>query len=98
MPAPKADTDDYCKGLKLTEPEFRMVSQDLTVGGRRFLLKQGQVSVACDLDLSGAPDIIAVLSGRKNTVRIMEEVRQSTGDDPSLWLDEFLTRAREEMA
>jgi type IV secretion system protein VirB4 len=98
MPAPKANTVDYCEGLKLTEPEFRMVSQDLAVGGRRFLLKQGQVSVACDLDLSGAPDIIAVLSGRKNTVRIMEEVRQSTGDDPSLWLDEFLMRAREEVA
>ena len=75
-----------------------MVREDLTVGGRRFLLKQATASVACDLDLSDAPDCIAVLSGRERTVRLMERVITDAGSDPSLWLDAFLTQAREDVA
>ena len=98
MPNPRADERDYRAGLKLTEPEFRMVREDLTMGGRRFLLKQGTVSVACDLDLSGAPDCIAVLSGRERTVRLLEQLISDTGPDPDVWLDRFLARVREDAA
>jgi type IV secretion system protein VirB4 len=98
MPNARADAEDYRDGLKLTEPEFRMVREDLTVGGRRFLLKQATASVACDLDLSDAPDCIAVLSGRERTVRLMERVITDAGSDPSLWLDAFLTQVREDVA
>ena len=97
MPNPRADEQDYRVGLKLTETEFRMVREDLTVGGRRFLLKQGTASVACDLDLSGTPDCIAVLSGRERTVRLMEQLIADVGDAPTAWLDEFMNRAREHM-
>ena len=96
MPNPRADERDYRAGLKLTEPEFRMVREDLTMGGRRFLLKQGIASVACDLDLSGAPDCIAVLSGRQSTVRLMERLISDAGNDPAVWLDDFLARVRED--
>ena len=98
MPNGKADAKDYRDGLKLTEPEFRMVREDLTVGRRRFLLKQGTASVACDLDLSEAPDCIAVLSGRERTVRIMEKLIADAGHHPDAWLDDFLTAAREDVA
>ena len=98
MPNPRADERDYRAGLKLTEPEFRMVREELTMGGRRFLLKQGTASVACDLDLSGAPDCIAVLSGRERTVRLMEQLISDRGSDPAVWLDDFLERAREDVA
>ena len=98
MPNARADARDYRDGLKLTEPEFRMVREDLTVGGRRFLLKQGTASVACDLDLSDAPDCIAVLSGRERTVRLMETIIADSGSHPDAWLDDFLTRAREDVA
>ena len=98
MPNPRADERDYRAGLKLTEPEFRMVREDLTMGGRRFLLKQGTASVACDLDLSGAPDCIAVLSGRERTVRLMEQLISDRGSDPAVWLDDFLERAGEDVA
>jgi type IV secretion system protein VirB4 len=74
------------------------VREDLTVGGRRFLLKQGTTSVACDLDLSDAPDCIAVLSGRERTVRLMETIIADSGSHPDAWLDDFLTRAREDVA
>jgi type IV secretion system protein VirB4 len=96
MPNPRADERDYRTGLKLTEPEFRMVREDLTMGGRRFLLKQGTASVACDLDLSGAPDCIAVLSGRQSTVQLMERLIADAGNDPAAWLDDFLARVHED--
>jgi len=97
MPNPRADAADYRDGLKLTEPEFRMVREDLTMGGRRFLLKQGTASVACDLDLSEAPECIAVLSGRASTVRLMEQVIEDAGEEPADWLAVF-ARERKETA
>ena len=98
MPNPRADEHDYRVGLKSTAAEFRMVREDLTMGGRRFLLKQGTTSVACDLDLSDAPDCIAVLSGRERTVRLMERLIADRSSDPDVWLDDFLEQAREDVA
>ncbi len=89
MPNDKADRTDYVDGLKLTEPEFLAVSEDLTAGGRRFLLKQGNVSVACELDLSGMDDLVAVLSGREKTVRLMKRLIAELGPEPEAWLPVF---------
>jgi len=61
-------------------------------------LKQGTASVACDLDLSGAPDCIAVLSGREATVRMMERSIEEVGSDPADWISNFQKRARESVA
>lgn len=89
MPNPRADAADYRDGLKLTEPEFRAVREDLTVGGRRFLLKQGTASVACALDLGGLDDLVAVLSARAGTVRLMERLIAEHGAAPDAWLPQF---------
>lgn len=89
MPNDRADARDYRDGLKLTEPEFMAVREDLTQGGRRFLLKQGSVSVACELDLSGLDDFVAVLSGRAKTVRLMERLIAELGPEPGAWLPAF---------
>lgn len=89
MPNPRADAADYRDGLKLTEPEFRAVREDLTVGGRRFLLKQGTASVACALDLGGLDDLVAVLSARAGTVRLMERLIAEHGAAPEAWLPHF---------
>jgi type IV secretion system protein VirB4 len=89
MPNDRADARDYRDGLKLTEPEFMAVREDLTTGGRRFLLKQGSVSVACELDLSGMDDLVAVLSGRARTVRLMERLIGELGPEPAAWLAAF---------
>ena len=89
MPNDRADPSDYVEGLKLTQPEFDAVREELTAGGRRFLLKQGNVSVACELDLTGMDDLVAVLSGRTRTVRLMEELVAELGPDPEAWLPAF---------
>ena len=89
LPNDRADPADYRDGLKLTEPEFLALREDLTTGGRRFLLKQGSVSVACELDLSGMDDLVAVLSGRTRTVRLMERLIEEHGPAPEAWLPVF---------
>lgn len=98
MPNTRANAADYRDGLKLTEPEYLAVREDLAVGGRRFLLKQGNASVACELDLSGMEDLIAVLSGRASTVRLMERLIDEVGPDPAAWLPLFRRRWREAAA
>lgn len=89
LPNDRADPADYVDGLKLTEPEFRAVREELTAGGRRFLLKQGSTSVVCELDLTGMDDLVAVLSGRARTVRLMEELVAEHGTAPEAWLPRF---------
>ncbi|MCM8738844.1 VirB4 family type IV secretion/conjugal transfer ATPase [Azospirillum sp. A1-3] len=89
MPNPRADAADYREGLKLTGPEFQAVREDLTMGGRRFLLKQGTASVGCELDLSGLDEFVAVLSARAGTVRLMERLIAERGPAPDAWLPAF---------
>jgi type IV secretion system protein VirB4 len=89
LPNGRADAADYRDGLKLTEPEYLAVREDLRCGGRRFLLKQGGASVACELDLSGLDDLVAVLSGRAGTVKLMERLIAEVGEEPAAWLPRF---------
>ncbi|MBP2300910.1 VirB4 family type IV secretion/conjugal transfer ATPase [Azospirillum picis] len=89
LPNARADAGDYREGLKLTAAEFQAVREDLTVGGRRFLLKQGTASVACELDLTGLEDFVAVLSARASTVRLMERLIGERGAQPEAWLPAF---------
>ena len=98
MPNSRADAKDYRDGLKLTEAEYQAVREDLTVGGRRFLLKQGSASVACELDLSGMDDLVAVLSGRASTVRLMERLIAEVGPEPGDWLPHFRRQWRQASA
>ena len=90
FPSPTADRAVYIDGLKCTEGEYRAVREDMTIGKRRFLLKREQASVICEFDLTELRDYVAVLSGRANTVRFAEALRQRLGDQPELWLPEFL--------
>ena len=94
MPNDRADAADYVDGLKLTQSEYEAIREELTAGGRRFLLKQGNVSVACELDLSGMDDLVAVLSGRARTVRLMEELVAELGSAPEAWLPAFRQKWR----
>ena len=93
MPNNKADEADYRAGFKLTEGEFLAVKEDLVLagpdGGRRFLLKQGDASVACELNLSGLDDLRAVLSGTNKTVPLMERLMRELGPAPEDWLPAF---------
>lgn len=94
-PSPTADRAAYLDGMKCTENEFRAIREDMAVGSRKFLLKRESGSVICEFDLSAMREYVAVLSGRANTVRFVDELRERHGEDPAFWLDEFMTRYTE---
>ena len=94
-PSPTADRAAYIEGLKCTEGEFRAVREDMVAAKRRFLLKREGGSVVCEFDLGPLREYVAVLSGRANTVRFAERLREEFGDDPALWLPQFMSRHHE---
>jgi type IV secretion system protein VirB4 len=88
LPNPKA-TDEYRKIFMLSEREFNLL-KTTDPGSRYFLLKQGGDVVIARIDLSGMDDVITILSGRAETVGILDKIRAEMGDDPSRWIPVFL--------
>lgn len=94
-PSPTANRSAYIDGLKCTEKEFQAIREEMAVGNRKFLLKRESGSVICEFDLREMREYIAVLSGRANTVRFADQLREARGEDPSAWLSEFMNRYHE---
>ena len=92
FPNPDADRDEHINGFGLSAREYELIRHQLTPGSRRFLLKQGQASVVCELDLKGMELELAVISGRAATTRRMHELRAGYGLDPSSWLPHLLDK------
>jgi len=86
---PKAQAEDYMQGFGLTAQEYELVRK-LPDTSRCFLVKHGLESVVVRLNLAGEADMLTILSGRERSVRLLDEIRIHTGDDPSAWLPELL--------
>lgn len=91
MPNHKADEAAYCDGFGLTQEEYRIV-RELPDTSRCFLVKHGTHSVIARLDLSGEDDMLSILSGREETVGLLDQIRAEVGDDPNDWLPVFHAR------
>ncbi len=89
---PKA-TDEYRKTFMLSEREFGLI-KNTDPGSRFFLVKQSSEVVVARIDLSGMTDVVNVLSGRADTVRLLDEIRGEVGDDPDDWLPVFYERVK----
>ena len=89
LPNPQGSERDYVEGFGLTRREFALVREELHPQGRQFLIKQGLNSVVAELDLSGLDDDLAILSGRTETVDLLDRIRARVGDDPAQWLEPF---------
>lgn len=88
----KARTEDYVQGFGLTPHELDLI-RTLPDSAHCFLIKRGGESVVARLDLSGEGDVLTILSGRERTVRLLDEIRASVGDDPADWMSPLLERA-----
>ena len=82
MANPKARAADYIEGFGLTPHEFELV-RTLPDNAHCFLIKHGAESVVARLNLTGEDAILTILSGRERTVRLLDEIRAETGDDPA---------------
>jgi type IV secretion system protein VirB4 len=85
LPNPYGAERDYVDGFGLTRQEYRLIREELTAESRRFLVKQGHNSVVVELNLDRMDDELAVLSGRAETVELLDRVRAEYGDDPAVW-------------
>lgn len=88
FPNPRADEESYIRRFGLTAKEFSFI-RSTPPERRSFLIKHGNDSVIARLDLSAMPDIVKVLSGRKDTIEACAVLRAHLGEDPIAWLPEF---------
>jgi type IV secretion system protein VirB4 len=84
MPNARARAEDYCDGFGLTGHELALI-RSLPAHSRCFLVRQPDASVVVRLDLSGAPEVLTILSGREGVVRRLDALREAVGDDPAKW-------------
>ena len=84
MPNSRARPEDYCDGFGLTEHELALI-RTLPAHSRCFLVRQPDASVVVRLDLSGAPEVLTLLSVRESSVRRLDLLREALGDAPSEW-------------
>jgi type IV secretion system protein VirB4 len=89
FPNSEASAKEYMEGFGLTEREFKLIKEQLDLGSRRFLVKQGHHSVVCELDLKGFESDLKVISGRASEVQRMHRIIAQTGPDPVRWLPVF---------
>jgi type IV secretion system protein VirB4 len=92
MANPKAQPRDYIAGFGLTQHEYELV-RSLPDTAHAFLIKHGHESVVARLDLSGDKDVLTILSGREQTVRMLDEIRADFGDEPDEWIPRLLDAA-----
>ena len=88
---PKARAQDYIEGFGLSTHEYDLV-RTLPDSAHCFLIKHGQDSVVARLDLSGEAQLLTILSGREGIMRIFDDVRAATGDDPADWMAPLMER------
>ncbi|TMM46241.1 VirB4 family type IV secretion/conjugal transfer ATPase [Qipengyuania marisflavi] len=84
MPNSRARPEDYCDGFGLTSHELALI-RTLPAHSRCFLVRQPDASVVVRLDLSGAPEVLIMLSGRESSVRRLDLLRGAVGDVPADW-------------
>jgi type IV secretion system protein VirB4 len=92
MPNSRARAEDYCDGFGLTEHELALI-RSLPAHSRCFLVRQPDASVVVRLDLSNAPEVLTILSGREASVRKLDMLRESLGDAPAEWYPALTGRA-----
>ena len=87
-------TAAYRDIFMLSEREFNLV-KTTDPGSRFFLVKQDNDGVIARVDLNGMEEVIRVLSGRSETVAIMDEIMNEVGTDPDDWLPIYYQRTEQ---
>lgn len=87
-------TNIYRDIFMLSAREYALV-KFTDPSSRCFIVKQGISSVVATIDLSGLNDVISVLSGRADTVRLLDKICEEVGRDPYIWLPIYFKRVEE---
>lgn len=87
-------TDIYRSAFMLSRREFELI-KTTDPSSRYFLVKQGLQAIVAKVNLGGMDDIINVLSGRVETVALLDKIMERYGKDPEVWLPKFYEAAKE---
>jgi type IV secretion system protein VirB4 len=82
----------YRQVFMLSEREFNLV-KTTDPATRFFLVKQDNDGVIARIDLGGMEEVIRVLSGRAETITLMDQIIEEVGEDPSDWLPIYYERS-----
>ncbi|WP_269716706.1 VirB4 family type IV secretion/conjugal transfer ATPase [Caulobacter sp. NIBR2454] len=93
LPNAKAQRRDYIDGFGLSQHEYDLV-RTLPDTSRCFLIKHGDHSVVARLNLTGLEHHLVVLSGTEASVRRLDALRATLGDDPAVWLPALIAQAQ----
>ncbi len=86
---PDNGADETYSAFNLNENEIYYLSA-MNTEDRHFLIKRDDVSIVCELNLSGMTDIIAVLSATPENLHMMEEAIEKNGLPHAKWMPVFL--------
>ena len=87
-------TSAYRETFMLSQREFTLIKHT-EPSSRFFLIKQDSRAVVARIDLNGMDDIINVLSGRSETVGLMNKIISEVGKDPNDWLPIFVEKVQD---
>jgi type IV secretion system protein VirB4 len=93
MPNPNSEPKAF-EGYNLSKRELELILT-LDKESRCFLVKHGRHSVVARLDLAGMGDEIAILSGRQETVELLDRILPETGEAPAAWMPVFQQRRKQ---
>ncbi|MFZ9470397.1 MAG: VirB4 family type IV secretion/conjugal transfer ATPase [Rickettsiales bacterium] len=86
-------TSAYRTVFRLSEREFNII-RTTDPSSRYFLVKQDNDGVVAKVDLSGMSDVVNVLSGKAETVNIIDQIIKDVGEDPIDWLPIFYEKLK----
>ena len=87
-------TEIYCSSFMLSKREFHII-KTIDPSSRYFLVKQGLNAIIARINLNNMDNIINVLSGRINTILLLDEIIVTYGNKPEIWLPIFYQKARD---
>ena len=87
-------TDIYRTAFMLSQREYVLI-KNTDPSTRYFLIKQGVSAVIAKVNLSGMDNIINVLSGRADTVTLLDQIIAKHGTNPKKWLPVFYEKVKE---
>jgi len=88
-------TNVYRTAFMLSQREYTLI-KTTDPASRYFLIKQGVNAVIAKVNLSGMNNVINVLSGRAETVVVMDKMIKKHGDDPKKWLPFFYEEVKQQ--
>ena len=85
----QARPEHLIDGYKLTPREFHIVTNVLPTMSHALLVKRPDSSFIARNDLSGIPDHVTILSGRRSTYDLLRALQQKYGDASRLWVPHY---------